>query len=214
MSVRPAHTITLHKPVLLFVEGADDKGVLEALTRWLHLESRIQILLMEGKNNLRGRLLATRNAEGFAQVRALGIVLDADEDAKRPFQSACDALRVVGWPVPQAAAQVVGQAGAVRTGILILPPQQVAGAIEDVFLHALNDSRLMRCVEDYAMCAAQTLGKPLEKPGKMRLQTYLAATAVGKRLGESAGVRDLWDWNHPAFAPLISFLRELTSVDE
>ena len=46
-------------------------------------------------------------------------------------------------------------------------------------------------------------------PTKARLQAYLAALPrPGLRLGEAAEA-GVWPWEHPAFDPLIAFLRAL-----
>lgn len=199
------------KPVLLFVEGSDDKGVLESLVKHLDFEPIIQVMLLQGKDNLRPVLQAVRNTDEFENVpvRSLGIIRDADDDAQSAFQSACDALRKVQFTPPQKSLQIMQDDRNFRTGVMIMPPDKTSGAIEDVFLQSLSDNPLMHCVETYAGCVEQIQGHSVEKPQKMRLQTYLAAVAVGKRLGESAGKKGLWNWKHPEFTPLITFIREL-----
>jgi hypothetical protein len=45
---------------------------------------------------------------------------------------------------------------------------------------------------------------------KARIQVFLAAIEPDKRLGESVQ-EGHWDWAHPAFEPLITFLQHIAS---
>ena len=108
-----------------------------------------------------------------------------------------------------------------QVAVLILPPEDSRGELEDVCLRSIAGSPDLRCVESYIDCLSDT-GHPIaaNRIAKARLHTYLAAgpvyTSDGEtirrppalRLGEAADA-GVWDWSAPAFQQIIAFLRNL-----
>ncbi len=193
-------------PKLLVVEGKDEELFFSALCQHLGLND-IQVLPIGGKTQLRRNLDGLTKVTGFSEVKALGIIRDADNDPKAAFQSVCSALGSVGLPVPDQ--PLVPACGHPCVCVMILPDSQSTGALEDVCLRTIHGTPTMQCVNQL-FCCLQQQGLPLPNNlSKAKVMAYLACQAEpDKRLGESAQA-GYWDWNHPAFEDLKNFLRRL-----
>jgi hypothetical protein len=203
----PRKPIIPKKPTVLIVEGNEDKFFFEALLKHLQITS-IQVEGIGGKTQIGTNLLEFRDQAGFdTVVKTLAVVRDADDNPQGAFQSVCSALKKANLPVPTKRSQFAE--GSPKTGILILPSMMTTGSLEDVCLAAIeNNPILQSCVTDYFVCV-QKNGLPLPREmSKARIQVFLAAIEPDQRLGESAKSGH-WDWSHPAFAPLIAFLRQI-----
>ena len=72
---------TIGAPGLLWCEGPHDYAILRRLVVAEHLTDSIRVEVLEGKPNLSTYLASLVLRPRFHDLRALGIVLDADEDA-------------------------------------------------------------------------------------------------------------------------------------
>ena len=75
------------KKAWLLVEGKDPLNFFGGLCNELSLSQKLQIMNFGGVKELRGFLIGLRGASGFADVKSIGIIRDAEEDSTRAFQS-------------------------------------------------------------------------------------------------------------------------------
>ena len=209
---------------LLLVEGNDDKRFFESLTRHLG-ETGITVEIYGGKPNLGNRLVNLAGRLNALVNPSVGIVRDADGSSASAFDSVIGSLQRAGLPTPDAPITPVEQDD-LQISVLILPPEDDTGELEDVCLSSIEGTPDLECVESYLACISNA-GPPIadNRIAKAKIHAYLAGGPLpqfstgdpnestgrrqpGLRLGEAAD-RRVWDWTSPAFAPLISFLRNL-----
>jgi hypothetical protein len=196
-------TIQITASRLLVVEGKDEKLFFEALIQHIGLED-IQILDIGGKTRLRSALKALSSSPGFHKVNSLGIIRDADENSEGARQSVRDALQHAGLPDPDSSNNANP-----RVSILILPPDEKQGALEDLCLKSVGRDPVMKCVDDYFRCIGRHLSDLNQRDlSKAKIQVFLAFKAPGKRLGEATQA-GCWSWNNEAFEKVKDFLHRL-----
>jgi hypothetical protein len=145
----------IERPNVLVVEGNDDKQFFLALLQHLNISS-VWIKWLEGEDKLEDQLKALKITSGFPYVENLGIVRDADGNAKGAFDSVCSALANAALPVPQDPSGFVGDQP--RVGVMIMPPDPAMGsnyALEDLILTAVKDDPVIPCVNGYFECVQQ-----------------------------------------------------------
>ena len=103
------------------------------------------------------------------------------------------------------------------TAVLIVPPDK-PGCIESICWSSLSEHLIVACVEEFLLCA-RTNDPPFNPPSlasvdKSRIHLALAvgmnaspSMRAGLRVGEAT-----WNWNHPTFAPIISFVRTVARI--
>ena len=196
----------LRETTLLLGEGVEEQELLGALLKAVNLTG-VQVEQYEGKSNLGSFLTALQKFPGYANLEAIGITRDADTNARGSFQSVCSALKNAGLPFPAESGQVVS--GPPRIGVLILPPGQAQGMLEDVCLAAIRDDPAMVCVDEFLECVRAKANRQPTSPAKARVHVWLASHVhPDKRLGEAAQA-GYWPWGSPAFDPLKEFLARL-----
>lgn len=197
----------------LLVEGNDDHRFFNAMCRHFGLGG-IEIWGYGGKSNLGNELSDLARTPDFQHISSMGIVRDADNNARSAFDSVTGSLRRAGLPIPDAPITPIERDG-LRISVLILPPNGGRGELEDVCLDAIADSPDLQCVDDYLHCLNQ-VNSPMaaNRSAKARLHAYLAVKPVymgrqpALRLGEAADA-GVWDWTAPAFQQITDFLRNL-----
>ena len=205
---------------LLLVEGNDDRRFFGAMREHLGVTG-IEIDSYNGKDKLRNDLAERVRNPDFQTVASLGIVRDADNSSQSAFESVRGSLRRADLPVPDAPATPIERDG-LRVSVLILPPDDDKGELENVCLNSIESAADLQCVETYFDCLSKV--EPLISANhlaKARLHSYLAAGPVyatqgnesarrrpGLRLGEAAEA-GVWDWSSPAFDRVVEFLRNL-----
>lgn len=127
--------VRIEKSRVLVVEGRDEElfftAFIDNCKDKLNLPD-IQILPVGGKSRLPGNLKALVKSPGFSEIISLGIVRDADEDARAAFQSVCSALRSAGLSAPPAPLVSAGSNPSVS--VIILPGDNNPGMLEDLCL--------------------------------------------------------------------------------
>ena len=205
---------------LLLVEGKDDKRFLEALARHLG-ETGITVEIYGGKPNLGNRLVNLAGRLNDFIDPSIGIVRDADNSSQSAFDSVAGSLRRAGMPTPDGPMALIERDG-LRISVLILPPDDEQGELENVCLRSVAGSRELECVEDYLNCL-ESLEPAIaaNQMAKAKLHSYLAIGPVrttddgnitrrrpALRLGEAAEA-GVWDWTSPAFQRVTEFLLNL-----
>lgn len=199
----------LTKPCVVMVEGADDARLVDALLQHLKCDPVIQIVAAEGKTQISARLRAIRAIEGFREVRALGIIRDADDNPQGAFQSVQGALRGASLPCPSKIGTLTQETPYV--GVLIIPSDKEPGSLEDVCLKSLQGDKRMECIEQFINCVEKQQYL-IRQPSKAQMAAFLAVHE--ERPGISLGVaasKGVFNFEHPAFDSLKEFLQVLAS---
>ena len=207
---------------LLLVEGRDEGNLFDALIRHRfggERRSEIQIIDAGGRDrfpgNLRAIALASRNVRAVGAVRdadddAVGAVRDADDDAVGAFRSICGHLRQAGYAPPAAHGGFSGATPAV--GVFIVPDGNAPGAVETLCRRSREGDAASGCVEGYMSCLDERGAMRSGNRDKTFAHTYLAATDDPvARVGEGA-LQGAWNFDSDAFADLSAFLRQLLSA--
>ncbi len=211
MNEKEPSRILIQKNCLLLVEGPrDDERFFKALLKKLGIEEKVQVIPIYGKTNLRYRLKAVVEApkqDDALEIASIGIVRDADTDPSAAFRSVRDALRDIGFPVPQKPLLAVGERP--RVIVMILPDENSIGMIEDLCLRSVDKDAAIVCVEQYFQCLHQQNIALPRHSSKAKVQVYLASKPeCGKRLGEAAEA-GYWPWEEKTFDQAKDFLGQV-----
>ena len=199
-------TIKIDSPKQLLVEGTDEELLFPRLIQHLEIES-LQVQNYRGKNNLRNFLRDLVDVVSFDSVECIGIVQDADGGAQSALQSVQSHLQNANLPVP--GTYLVPSEYTPITSVFIMPDNSGNGALEKLCLAVLADDPAMACVEDFIKCVNENVSAQPRQQDKARIHAFLASREDPElRLGEAAQ-RGYIPWNHPAFADLAQFLRNL-----
>ena len=196
---------------LLLVEGRDEVNLFKALMEHcLDGDMRIQVIDAGGKDkfpkNLRAIRIASRT---LPSLEAIGVVRDADDDARSAFRSVCDNLRNVGYDAPSAHGEFSDSVPS--TGVFIIPDGVHTGAMETLCRRSQEGDAVSNCVEEYLKCLTDNDAMHSRNADKSFAHAYLAAMVDPlARVGEGAR-QGVWDFESPAFAALSGFLRDLAS---
>ena len=209
---------------LLLVEGSDDLRLFGALANHLGIDG-ITIESYNGKPNLGNDLANRVRSPNFPPYSSIGIVRDADDDARSAFDSVVGSLRRAKLPTPSVPIAPVTQRN-LRIAVLIIPPSEGSGELEDMCLRSIEDTEEYACVDAYIRCL-ETISLPIStnRLAKAKVHAYLAAGPEprfvtgtsdestsrrnpGLRIGEAAEAR-VWNWTSSAFAEVGDFLRSL-----
>ncbi len=163
--------------LVLVVEGADERRALEPL-----LPANAFIWAAGGRD-VAAALRDLTFQPAWPDVRAVGVIVDAEEDPAASASLGAEALAVVGWPRPTGEGIAVD--GERRGGVLVVPGDGRAGAIE-AWLWAWAPPERRACVEAYFACTPN--------PGRTEAQRQKACVEVLAAGFEPTFRRDdLWD---------------------
>ena len=197
---------------LLLVEGIDDARFCAAFLRQGLQQTSVQIAQVGGNANFRPFITGTlQAAEKLPDLRRLGIVTDADNDATAAFQRIHNALAAAGFPAPRQVWETA-QSGNLNASIAVLPDGSATGDLEGLCLRSIAGAPLTVCVDEYIACATAA-GREIADSNKARLHAYLAAAGnqPGLRLGEAAEA-GVWNWQSSAFGQIRQFLLDLAGT--
>ncbi len=194
----------------IFCEGKDDVSVIQGVAGSMGLKD-LRVERIDGKNNLREFLKTFRKRPEFTreEVASIGIIRDADGDGVGAFRSVCDALAGNNFKVP-------GQnggftTGGIKTGVLIIGPNDGKGMIEDLCLNAVSDRPEFGCVDDYFRCIAQKCNRN-NFSSKAKVRVWMASHVdYDLRVG-GAAEGGYWPWGSPVFDSMKQFLRQLCAA--
>jgi len=148
-------------------------------------------------------------------IEAIGIVRDAESNARgtesaaeAAFKSAHAAISASGLTPPDRPLQVIGKKP--RIGVLILPPGESEGMLEDVCLDAVQADPAMSCVDEYIECVKRSVRNWRgQNRKKASVQAFLASRPEpGLKLGEGAKL-GYWNWSHEVYSPIKQFIENL-----
>jgi len=201
----------LTQPVVVLCEGRDEEALLEKLAARAGFQ--VQCQECGGSQSFATRLSVVVKAPGFAHVRALAIVRDAEADSTAAAQSVKAAMRNQGLPVPQESLQLASD-GRISTAYLIVPDGCADGMMEDLILRVFRDNPSWSCQTSYFDCLASKGLDLGTDDKKRRVQAGLAALPGGhlaRNIGEAAQ-KGLLPLDHDAFDELHRLLELIVSV--
>lgn len=190
---------------LVLVEGKDEVNFLSALTEHMGLPD-IEIRSFEGVNNLRGYLKALRAVSGFENLQSLGIIRDADANARGALESVQGGLSDAGYPVPPASLTLAE--GQPRVIVLINPHEKEGGSLDDVCLHSLASHQAMTCVFEYFECLANR-GITPGSQAKAQVRAFIASRDRPQVSLGVAAKRGYFPLDHDSFSPMRQLLSML-----
>jgi hypothetical protein len=200
-------TKEISQPKQLLVEGRSAEIFFGALLNQLALND-VQTQNFGGNDELPGFLKALRQGPGFLeQVISVGIIRDAETDARAAFQSVCSALRGAGLAVPTQAMMPIGQRP--QVGILILPDATTPGMLETLCLRSVADNPVIECIEQYFQCVEQCTSSLPNNMHKAKVQAFLASRSRPALLLGQAASAGYWPWDSPVFSDAKLFLQRL-----
>ena len=205
---------TLEADLLLLVEGKDEVNLFEAIVKHC-LEGgsqQVQVLEVGGKDQFRKLFAAIKiAAQARPTLRSIGVVRDADDNARGSFQSVCDSIRNVDYEPPARHGEFSNAAPSI--GVFIVPDGSETGAIETLCRQSVQDTPAAKCVDEYL--GYLTTRNALESRNAYKTFTH-AYLAAGQnpvaRVGEGAQ-QGVWNFQSPAFMDLCKFIRKLASRD-
>jgi hypothetical protein len=139
------------KSKVLFVEGKDEEAVISAIAKDAG-RADIEALGVGGKDQFPNKFPPAVMQSSFKQVKALGIIQDADDDAEAAFKRVTKLLADHKLPSPKKPGEFID--GPIRVGILVLPGAGQTGYLENLFLASYTGSAQILCVDSFAGCCA------------------------------------------------------------
>ena len=199
---------------LLAVEGKDECYFFEALLKYLQIEA-VQLLDIGGKDQFSEKFQALYNMEKFETLKVIGFVRDAETNlAGNAFESIGSLLKKYELPVPSLPGSITSRSvpTLITTGIFIMPDNNKTGMLESLCLQTIAATDRSQCIETFVTCFQSCL-TPEErekyKEPKSRVLAYLATKPpIVNSLGLAAQ-KGYWDFGHPCFQEIITFLRQL-----
>ena len=196
---------------LLLVEGKDEVNLFGALMEHCFgAESRIQVIEAGGRDSFPENLQAIRTeSRERPTLRAIGVIRDADQDARGAFRSVCDHLRNTGYEPPTGHGEFSDAVPSI--GVFIVPDGTEPGAVETLCRRSKEGNAAAACVDEFLSCLDEHAAMRSTNVDKSFAHAYLASTENPvARVGEGA-MQGAWNFDSPAFAELADFLRELAS---
>jgi len=198
---------------VLLVEGRDDEHVVKSICGYFKFGNIERINTMEGIDRLLESIPVWLKPN--MNISVLGIIVDADDDAKARWQSIANHLRKAGY---HAVDESPDENGAIvmplddsqpKVGIWLMPDNHGKGYLED-FLRRLikqNDS-LHHYAENVVAALPQTRFKEIHR-SKAIMHSWLAwQEDPGKPFGQSITAHYL-DLDNPLGKTFVRWLRQL-----
>lgn len=212
---------------LILGEGVDEVGFFKALVAHLALPGIIVEPYLYTKMGRDGRevqmtgvdaasrtIKALRLRTDFDQLTRICATRDVDEgQVANIMRSLGDAFKKVGLPTPAEPGAIARSESGVKVGVFLFPGQRRGGTLEDLCLDAVRDDPAWPCIESYFTCLDERgVNRSSLKSmiSKAKIQAWLASRPKANlaRIGIAAR-KSYLSWEHAAFDPIKSFLREL-----
>jgi hypothetical protein len=136
-----------------------------------------------------------------------------------PFKSIQDALKANGMPEPSELGEIVGDE--LKIAVYLFPDNQSQGMLEDLCLQAFaeDDIDIVSCIDDYLDCLSDKKMELVESAlPKSKLNILIASKSIDNSIRSkdrkvwelrNAVYKRWWNWEHPAFDKIKTFLRQL-----
>ncbi len=195
-------------PLVLLVEGPDDKHVVVHLCRTNTLIARLSILDKGGVSPL----LAAIEAEVMAPSReAVGILVDANDSPDGRWRAVANKLRRAGITAParpDPAGTIIE--GGPRVGIWLMPNNHASGELEDFVAEMIpKDDPVWPLSDAYVNGIPATARKFREgKTLRAKVHSWLAVRADPRPMGSAIGAGDL-NLEAPDAVQFVTWLQRL-----
>lgn len=198
---------------LLFVEGATDSMFYRAFLKYLGRLDGVWVQDFGSKSKILKRTLLqdAMRPDRLRSMKAVAIMVDADENASGTIQSLRDSLNsIIGREVAEGELSY----GEPQVGFFVTPDGTNPGEIETLVWNVWSEKQEHAAGKESVLMhltKMQDAGWPAKSPDKARIAAFLAAAFdEDPRLG--AGAREgLFDFDAPGFARLRKFLLEFTA---
>ena len=199
---------------VLLVEGKDEVNLVSALMNHrfdTRTAASVQVVPVGGRTGFRERLLAVKTAGERVSLRAMGVIRDADANARAAWDSIHGALTRAGLRAPRTHGDFSD--GRPGVGIFIVPDGRAQGALETLCVQSLAETPGSDCVERYLACLQAEDALESRNRDKSFAHAWLASRRDPvARVGEGAQ-QGVWNFKHRAFAPLVQFIERLTTIN-
>lgn len=209
VSESPKRPEPISREVLLLVEGRAMVGFFLGLLDHLGVPGTVDIRDYGGKDELRAYVRTIALAEGFGDVKSVGLVRDAEDDPRGALQSMKGALKNAGLAVPRTVGQIAS--GCPATAVFVLPDAKSPGMLESLCWRAIVERMRagVACIEEFLACVEKETGARLPNADKSRVYAYLSTRKKpDELLGQAARARD-FPWDSEEFNALKTFIRNL-----
>jgi len=192
---------------LFLGEGSSEVGLLNAIIAELAVE-RAQVFEVKGEKHLKTVLeVLSDQATARAALSCLGIVFDANANAKAKLDSIAATLNSCGFDFDQANLSAQGvYSGSLPIGVFISPGNGKAGRIETLILEEVASSSVQPCVEGFAKCVEHHSKRKVDEKGLV--QVYLGSFNAAHGIAV-AFERRILDIRHNAYADVREMVRQL-----
>lgn len=193
---------------ILLVEGKDEVIFFEEYFKRLDIKKDIQIINIQGVQNMKTKVKTIINMPNFEQVVSIGIVRDSDGSIAAALQSIKNILREVSLPIPEKHNSF--KEDGIKVGIFIMPGDEIAGTmLEDLCLETKKDDINLELINDYLRALEEKGSSYPSNIAKAKCLIYLASTnKVVNEIGLGAK-KGYWDFHHPSLNPLRTFIDNL-----
>ena len=179
---------------VLLVEGQDDKHVVQHLCVQCQPMPQFHIVVKGGVQELLDSIIQEARVSGR---KAVGILVDADDDLIGRWSALADRLRVDDIEVPcspvRTGTLIDGTIRTPRIGIWLMPDNETPGELEDFVAEMIPDEDPIwprsKC---YIDCIPECDRRFTEKKTqRARIHAWLATREDPRRMGAAIGARDL-----------------------
>lgn len=202
---------SISKPVVIAVEGRDYLYMLLSQIDGRPEFGDVQLVdCFEGTSDLTANLAILLKASAFQrkEVRALGVIRDAEHDRGAIEASLRASLAAIGVAVPAEPMAVAGAAP--HVGYLLMPHDKPSGCLEDACLDASTlPPEHVVCADKFLECILQHV--PQLNPNwqaKVRVHALIAGSGKNPAmtLGQSV-MAGLWDFTHSSLKIMLDFVQ-------
>ena len=206
----------IKKSYLVLCEGKDAELFLihylnsKALAYDRRFSSEIQVFDFGGNNDLCDFLMNLKNMDGFAQVRNLAVVRDAESDYDKACHEVNQALERCDFVSPGRCGTWAESEYGVKTGFMLFPFDNNAGTLEDLCLRMLSERKsefILSSIDGFLSEMESSYKRSYSRKHKNKLHTYLSSSdkyvTMPLGLASKAGA---FDWSSKALEPLKSIL--------
>lgn len=173
----------------------------------------VQVIDFGGITELYTEIEVLKKLPHYEEIPALGILRDAEKDARGAVHSVKSALKRNDLLVPKKPYEIA--VGNPSVGFGLFPGTREhdlydTGTLEDLCMASVKKDKNWKCVDDYLACLQK--GETLTHLHKARLHAYLAGKngMAGMKIGEAAKA-GAWDWESVVMQDFRTFLEELNT---
>ena len=206
--------------ILLVCEGGWDVAFLKAMATQMELAAHP--VSVENKQNFRPRIVGNiKNDPNFRQLRAFGVILDANDNGDNPAERTLDQINEVMRVCFGANANFLGhgevkrlESGDLAVGAFVMPNGKCDGELENLLLGSARKRHpeIMGCVGKFRDCVRSNAEAEWKKESKKALQSLLSGFAEHCPDLSAALKQGIVNPDDDAFTELREFLRKLADA--